>query len=105
MTQVIFSGAGLSSHMALEAAKKIHNAFISVNKTGMSDHQTLLDAYKELNTILTANEVHRPVIVIADGHASRFDESVLSFLNLSEMRFILHANTSGGTQMHDQCNA
>ena len=92
--------------MVPEAAKKIQHAFISVNKTGVSDHQTLLHAYKELNTILTANEVQHPVIVIADGHASRFDESVLSFLNLSEMcLFILHADTSGGTQMHDQCNA
>ena len=106
MTQVIFSGSGLSSHMAPNSSSKITNALISVNKSGVSDHYTLLEAYRELDLVLTSTNVKRPVIIIADGHASRFDEDVLAFLVTVEMvLFILHADTSGGTQMHDQCNA
>ena len=79
-TQVIFSGAGLTIQMALQSTKKIPNLLVFVNKSGVSDHETLLALYKELNHILTEKEIPRPVIVIADGHGSRFGESVLSFL-------------------------
>ena len=66
----------------------------------------LLAAYKELDHILSEKEISRPVIVIADGHGSRFDEIVLSFLQEALMLlFILHPDTSGGTQTHDQMNA
>ena len=45
--QVIFSGSGHTSHMAPEIAdKNIDNLMISVNEHGVSDHATLLAAYK-----------------------------------------------------------
>ena len=104
-TQVIFSGAGLTNQMTPEATENIQNLLVSVNKSGVSDHQTLLDAYKEVDRVLMLKEVPRPVILIADGHSSRFDESVLSFLQtVLILLFILHPDTSGGTQTHNQMN-
>ena len=103
--QVLFSGAGLTNQMAPEASEKIPNLLVTVNKSGFSDHNTLLDAYKLVNSVLTEKEVPRPVIVVADGHGSGFDETVLSFLQEALMFLsILHPDTSGGTQLHDQMN-
>ena len=91
--------------MAPEASLKIPNLLVTVNKSGVSDHNTLLDGYKQVNRVLSENEVPRPVIVITDGHLSRFDETVLTFLRQALMLlFILHPDTSGGTQLHDQMN-
>ena len=76
---------------------------ISVNKSGVSDNVTLLAAYKGLNRHLNDINTKCPVIVLADGHGSRFDEKVLSFLEQNQMwLFILPSDTSGATQMHDQ---
>ena len=47
----------------------------------------------------------RPVVIISDGHSSRFDRDVLKFLKEHEMRlFILPPDTTGVTQKHDQVN-
>ena len=106
VTQVIFADAGLSSHMAPESTKNISNLLVSVNKSGVTDHDTLLAAYKELDIILSEKEIQRPVLIIADGHGSRFHEGVLEFLQERFMyMFILPPDTSGGTQVHDQMNA
>ena len=51
----------------------ISSLLISANDHGVSSHQTLLAAYKELDRHLTAKGVKRSVDVIADGHSSRFD--------------------------------
>ena len=105
-TQVIFLGAGLTNHMAPESAENIPNLLVSTNKSGVTDHETLLAAYKELDRELTKEAIERPVIVIADGHSSCFDEDVLEFLQSVLLHlFILHPDTSGGTQVHDQMNA
>ena len=105
-TQVIFSSAGLTSQMAPESTQNIPNLLVSVNNCGVSDHETLLGAYKELGRVLMQEDIPRPVIFIADGHSSRFDEKVLSFLQAALLiHFLLHPDTSGGTQVHDQMNA
>ena len=105
-TQVIFSGGGLTSHMAPEATSNIPNLLVSVNKSGVTDHETLLSAYQELDRELMEKDIPCPVIIIADGHSSRFDEAVLEFLKVALLLlFILHPDTSGGTQVHDQMNA
>ena len=104
-TQVIFSGAGLTSQMAPESTDNIKNSLVPVNKSGVSDHDTLLSAYQQLDRVLAEKGVSRPIIIVRDGHTSRFDENVLSFLQQASLRlFILHPDTSGGTQTHDQMN-
>ena len=106
VTQVIFSGACLTSHMAPASTNNIPNLLVSANKAGVTNHETLLSAYKELDRELTKESIPRPVIIIADGHSSRFGEAVLEFLQAALLYlFILHPDTSGGTQLHDQMNA
>ena len=105
LCQVIFSGSGISSHMAPESTSQIANLLISVNKSGVSDHETLLAAYKKMNSVLDEKRVVRPVVVIEDGHASRFDEGVMQYaLDHDNEQFLLHPDTSSTTQMHDQVN-
>ena len=106
VTQVIFYGACLTSHMAPASTNNIPNLLVSANKAGVTNHETLLSAYKELDRELTKESIPRPVIIIADGHSSRFGEAVLEFLQAALLYlFILHPDTSGGTQLHDQMNA
>ena len=97
MCQVIFSGAGITSHMAPHVAdNEIDNLLVSVNKSGVSDHKTLLAGYETLNDVLNRRNIKRPVVVIADGHASRFDEKVMSYCKEKDLRqFILPPDTSG----------
>ena len=71
------------------AVNNIPNLMISVNRSGVSDNVTLLAAYKELNRHLNDINTKRPVIVLADGHGSQFNEMWL---------FILPPDTSGVTQ-------
>lgn len=106
MCQVIFSGAGITSHMAPEVANnEIENLLVSVNESGVSDHKTLLAGYQMLDNVLETRSVKRPILVIADGHGSRFDEAVMSLCQDKDLRqFILPPDTSGVTQKHDQLN-
>ena len=56
------------AHMAPENAEsQIENLFVSVNENAVSDHKTLLAAYKNLDDILTLRNVERPIVLIADG--------------------------------------
>ena len=72
------------SHVAAENIKNL----ISINQHGVSNHSTLLAAYQELDCHLEAKNVTRPVVIIADGHASRFDLSVLVFLRDKQLILI-----------------
>ena len=54
---------------------------------------------------LSSKNVARPVVIIADGHISRFDTKVLKFLKDSNMRLhITPPDTTGVTQLLDQLN-
>ena len=87
------------------AAEKIPNLLISVNDCGVTDHKTLHSAYQELDKIIQVKGIVRPVVVIADGHKSRFGDDVMSFCNKSNMdQYLLPPDTSGVTQLHDQVN-
>ena len=72
MVQVIFAGAGMTTHMCPEnAVEKIPN-LASVNKSGCTTGETLFAAYNELRTIIATKregkgkdeDMH---VVIADG--------------------------------------
>ena len=78
---------------------------ISTTSSGVQDHALLLSAYTEFDHVLAKNNVQRPVVVISDGHFSRFDLEVLKFLFGHEMRlFILPPDTTDVTQKRDQVN-
>ena len=60
------------------AVNNIPNLTISVKKFGAFDNVRLLAVYKELNRHLNDVNTKRPVIILAHGHGSLFDEKVLS---------------------------
>ena len=69
------------------AAENIKN-LISMNQHGVSNHSTLLAAYQGLDCHLEAKNVTWSVVIIADGHASKFDVSVLVFLRDKQLILI-----------------
>ena len=103
---ITLSVSGITSHMAPPvAAENIKNPLISTNEHGVSNHNTLLVAYQELDRHLEAKNVTRPVVIIADGNASRFNLSVLNFLRDKQLiLYILPPDTTGVTQHLDQVN-
>ena len=106
MCQVIFSSSGLTNHMCPDVAvDQIENLLISVNEHGVSTHETLHAAYKELDKVITQKGNPKPQVVIANGHQSRFGTDVMSFCTETNLdQLILPPDTSGVTQKHDQLN-
>ena len=81
MCHIIFKGKGINAHMApKEAVEWIPNLFISINDSGSQDCITLLSAYQMFHHYLDENNIKQPVVVLSDGHSSRFDSDVLTFL-------------------------
>lgn len=86
MCHVIFKGTAITSHMATEhAVNKIENLFISTTESGVQDHNSLLPTYKYLKKILKKKEILKPVVILSDGHSSRFDFDNLCFLHQNAM--------------------
>ena len=53
MVQVIFAGAGMTTHMCPEnEVEKIPNLLVSLNESGCTTGDTLFAAYNELSTII-----------------------------------------------------
>ena len=106
MCHVIFKGKGISQQMApAVAVEKIPNLLVSTSESGCQDHNTLLDAYKKLDAYIEEKTIVKPVVILSDGHASRFDGDVLSFLREELMRlYISYPDTTAITQLLDQIN-
>ena len=87
------------------AASKINHLLVTTSDHGVSDHITFLAALKEFDEYLTENNIQKPVVLLSDGHSSRFDYDVMAFLQSSNIRmFISPPDTTGVTQMLDQLN-
>ena len=89
----------------LDAVKNIPNLLISTTENGSQDHKSLLAFYKLLDRQLAEKGILRSVVVLSDGHSSRFDYSLLQFLREKEIHlFISPPDTNGVTQLLDQIN-
>ena len=106
MCQVIFASVGITSQMAPPLAKeKIKHLLISTTEHGVSDQESFLAASVEFDEYLSEYEILRPVVLIADGHSSRFDYNVLIFLFSRQIwLFIGPAFSTSVTQLLDQLN-
>ena len=60
-----------------------------VNDSGSQDHIILLAAYKEFDSYLEEKGIEKPVVVLSDCHASRFDADVLSYLRNAKQRLYI----------------
>ena len=82
----------------------IPNFLISANDSGSQVHSTLLIAYQMFNYYLDENKIKQPLIILSDGHSSRFGSDVLTFLRGKNRLFITPPDTTGVTQLLDQIN-
>ena len=106
MCQVIFAGKSITSNMVPDGVcEKIKHLLISTTENGVQTAKSLLEAYKLFDKYLTERGVERPVVVISDGHSSRFDYDLLSFLdNAKILLFLSPPDTTGLLQLLDQIN-
>ena len=87
------------------AAEKIPHLLVSTTDSGIQDHTSLLESYRDFNDYLVEAGIQKPVVLLSDGHSSRFDESILQFLQDANIRvFIGPPDTTGVTQLLDQIN-
>ena len=90
MCQVLFASSEITNKMAPpHTVENIQHLFISTSDKDVSDHQSLLAAYTEVDKYLAEKDVQRPVVLLPDGHSSRFGYEVLSFLHLRNFRLFL----------------
>ena len=86
MCQVIFGNVGITSLMVPnEAAAKVKHLLVTTSEHGVSDGHTLLAAFKKFDEYLKEKNIKRPVVLLSDGHSSRFDYHVMSFLQPRDM--------------------
>ncbi len=100
---VIFPAKYITSRMALrQAVQKIPNLLISTTDSGYQEGCTLLDSINSFDNYLI---VQRPVIMMCDGHSSRFDLDVLRFCQDKQIcLFLTPPDTTSVTQLLDQIN-
>eukprot|EP00957_Ditylum_brightwellii_P015459 1163423-Ditylum_brightwellii.AAC.1 len=71
----------------------------------MQTGESLLESMRQLDSELSARGVVRPVVIMSDQHASRFDVEVLEFCAEHNMRLWLEKpHTSNLFQALDQIN-
>lgn len=87
------------------AVDKIQHLLISTTDHGVSDQESFLAACTEFDKYLTDKQILRPVVLMADGHSSRFEYEVLQFLLEKQIwLFIGPAFSTSVTQLLDQLN-
>ena len=101
---MIFAGKGIKSQIAPQkAVENIKNLITSTTENGCQDNALSLAAYKKLDKHLTDKAIERPVVLLADGHSSRFDFKVLQFLCENKINlFVSPPDTTGVTELLDQ---
>ncbi|XP_065663558.1 uncharacterized protein LOC136085837 [Hydra vulgaris] len=104
LCQVIFSCKSITSQLAPQkAVSNIKNLIFSTIESGSQDNCSLLAAYKKLDKHLTEQDIERPVVLLSDGHMSRFDFKVLNFFHKKQINlFVSPPDTTGVTQVLDQ---
>ena len=106
MGHVIFKGQGISSHMATKpSVESILNLFISATENGIQDCKSMFETYKYLDKVVEKKQIQRPIVVLSDGHSSRFSCDTFSFMFQKLLKmFVGRPDTTGQTQLLDQIN-
>ena len=107
MCHVIFASSGIKANMApKEAVEKIPYLLVSSTDNGFQTGKSCDNFYKMFDQYLTEKEVKRPVVVLTDGHSSRFDLDVLRICQEKEIyQFVSPPDTTGLLQPLDQINS
>ena len=104
--QVIFGAKSITSNMVpAGVCEKIPHLLVSTTDNGVQTSKSLLAAYKLFDKYLEEESVDRLVVLVSDGHSSRFDCDILSFLKEKGIRlFLSPPDTTGILQLLDQIN-
>ena len=106
MCHVIFSSQGIKSGMVPPEATAIENLLVSSTENGFITGKACLAFYKQFDKYLDQKGIKRPVVVMTDGHSSRFDLDVLRFCHEKEIfQFVSPPDTTGLLQPLDQINS
>ena len=98
MCHVIFPGTCISSHMAPKTAVEKISNFL-----GSTTGRTCLASYKMFAKAVKQNKVQKPVVVLTDGHSSRYDADVMQFCRKEDIhQFMGLPDTTELTQLLDQ---
>ena len=107
MTQVIFRSPVVQTSMApAVAVDNIPNFMVSTTEFGYQTGESMLEFYKNFDEVLTKENVTIPVVVMTDGHSSRFDLDLLKFCQEKQIiQFWSPPDTTSLLQPLDQINA
>ena len=107
MCHVIFATSGLTSHMIPKSAvEAIPNLILSATANGYQDQKSCLQSYKQFNNYLIKEKIKKPVVMLTDGHSSRFTLPVVKFCQSAEIyQFVSPPDTTAVTQVLDQVNS
>ena len=103
---LIFGGSCLSSQMAPEeAVNKIYHLLVSTTKSSYQTGDSYLASLRMLDEYITEKKIQRPVVLLTDGHSSRFSVEVLTFCRKRQIhQFVSPPDTTSVTQLLDQIN-
>ena len=88
-----------------DVVNSIGKLLISTTESGVQGHKSPLEAYTYFNKCITEKGITKPVVVLSDGHSSRFNADVMEFLRDQDIYlFIGPPDTTGVTQLLDQIN-
>ena len=105
--QVIFAAKGIISAMAPESVvENIPNLLISTTENGYQDQGSFFDFLKCFDNYLTEKNITRPVLLLSDGHTSRFNFEALTFAFDKGIKLFLGPpDSTSVTQALDQISA
>ena len=82
LCRIIFKAESINSNMiTCNAVENIENLFISTTENGSQDGRSLYEVHKYFNTNV-ANKGTKPLIMLADGHSSRFNLDFMRFCRM-----------------------
>lgn len=107
--QVIFSSKNgrINSSMAPKSCvESVPNLLISTTENGYQEGTSFQKLVKTFDKYLDKEKIKRPVVLLSDGHSSRFNVEALTFLLDKNIKmFISPPDTTAVTQPLDQINA
>ena len=101
----ILKGESITSNMiTTNAVENIENLLKSTTESGSQDGRSCYEVYKFFNHVIDDNK--KTVVVLTDGHSSRFNVDVLRTCRDEKLRqYLGPPDSTHATQLLDQINA
>ena len=88
-----------------EVVNNIGQLLLPTTESGDQDHNSLLDVHIYFNECITEKGIKKHVVILSDGHSSRFDAEVMEYFRDQDIYMLTGPpDTTGVTQLLDQIN-